>query len=120
MKLSAALDTPSQPPTSTLYGCLMNRAPASAALSDAAHQPLYQAPPTAPVLYLQPCNTGAADGEAVAVPAGAAGSKAALQVRAALGLVIGRIACKLAVADVLAHVAGTMIVNDLSLPHDSV
>ena len=55
----------------------------------------------------------------MAVPAGPGGSTPALQVGAALGLVIGRTACRVAVADALAHVADAVIANDLSVPHDS-
>jgi 5-oxopent-3-ene-1,2,5-tricarboxylate decarboxylase/2-hydroxyhepta-2,4-diene-1,7-dioate isomerase len=51
----------------------------------------------------------------VAVPAGVP----ALEVGAALGLVIGRTACRVAVDDALDHVAGLVIVADLSVPHDS-
>ena len=104
-----------QRPTGTVYGCLLNHAPALAALGDAVLAAPYKAPPKAPVLYIKPRNTRAADGEAVAVPAGVP----ALQVGAALGLVIGRTASRVAVADALDFVAGAVIVNDLSVPHDS-
>jgi 5-oxopent-3-ene-1,2,5-tricarboxylate decarboxylase/2-hydroxyhepta-2,4-diene-1,7-dioate isomerase len=40
-------------------------------------------------------------------------------VGAALGLVIGRSACRVREADALAHVAGLVVVADLSVPHDS-
>jgi 5-oxopent-3-ene-1,2,5-tricarboxylate decarboxylase / 2-hydroxyhepta-2,4-diene-1,7-dioate isomerase len=112
---AARLDSPPQRPSGTVYGCLLNHAPALAALGDAVHQPPYKAPPRAPVLYVKPRNTRAGDGEAVLVPADVPG----LQVGAALGLVIGRTACRVTLADALAHVAGVVIVNDLSLPHDS-
>lgn len=102
-------------PSGTVYGCLLNHAPALAALGEAVHQPPYKAPPRAPVLYVKPRNTWAADGQPVAVPADAP----ALQVGATLGLVIGRTACRVSVHDALAHVAGAVIVNDLSVPHDS-
>ncbi len=104
-----------QRPSGTVYGCLLNHAPALAALGDAVSTAPYKAPPRAPVLYIKPRNTRAADGEAVAVPAGVP----ALQVGAALGLVIGRTACRVAEADALGCVAGAVIVNDLSVPHDS-
>jgi len=123
-------DTPPHRLSGVVYGCLLNHAPALAALGDAVHQPPYKAPPQAPVLYLKPRNTLAADGQAVEVPAGPlsghtpAGAAtdtgaAALQVGAALGLVIGRTACRVSQADALDCVAGAVIVNDLSLPHAS-
>ena len=111
----ALSDSPPQRPTGTVYGCLLNHAPALAALGDAVHQAPYKAPPKAPVLYVKPRNTHAAHGEPVAVPA----DVPALQVGAALGLVIGRTACRVAASDALAHVAGAVIVNDLSVPHAS-
>ena len=98
-----------------VYGCLLNHAPALAALGNAVNLPPYKAPPRAPVLYIKPRNTLAADGDAVVVPADAA----ALQLGAALGLVIGRTACRINEADALDHVAGAVIVNDLSVPHAS-
>lgn len=104
-----------QLPTGTVYGCLLNHRPALAALGDAVHQAPYKAPPKAPVLYVKPRNTRVADGVAVGLPA----DVPALQVGAALGLVIGRTTCRVGVADALAHVAGAVIVNDLSVPHDS-
>jgi len=98
-----------------VFGVLMNHRPALAALGDAVNAAPYKAPPKAPVLYLKPRNTQVADGAAVAVPAGVP----ALEVGAALGLVIGRTACRVTVDDALAHVAGLVIVADLSVPHDS-
>jgi 5-oxopent-3-ene-1,2,5-tricarboxylate decarboxylase / 2-hydroxyhepta-2,4-diene-1,7-dioate isomerase len=44
---------------------------------------------------------------------------AELEVGASLGLVIGRPACRLSEADALEHVAGYLIVNDVSVPHSS-
>jgi len=107
--------TMAQLPTGTVYGCLLNHRPALAALGGAVHAAPYKAPPQAPVLYVKPRNTRVAGDVAVGVPA----DVAALQVGAALGLVIGRTTCRVAVADALAHVAGAVIVNDLSVPHDS-
>jgi len=98
-----------------VFGVLLNHRPALAALGDAAHAAPYKAPPKAPVLYLEPRNTQVGDGAAVTVPAGVP----ALEVGAALGLVIGRTACRVAEDQALAHVAGLVIVADLSVPHDS-
>ena len=57
-----------------VYGTLLNDPAALAALGEAVNAPPYKAPPRAPVLYLKPRNTLAADGAAVAVPARRAGS----------------------------------------------
>lgn len=98
-----------------VIGVLLNHRPALAALGDAVHAAPYKAPPRAPVLYLKPRNTQVADGATVAVPAGVP----ALEVGAALGLVIGRTACRVPVEQALGCVAGLVIVADLSQAHDS-
>ena len=99
----------------TVYGVLLNHAPALAALGDAVNAAPYKAPPKAPVLYLKPRNTLAARRSACALPAGVD----ALQIGANLGIVIGRTACRVAEADALSHVAGYVVVDDLSVPHES-
>ena len=62
-------DTPPHRLSGGVYGCLLNHAPALAALGDAVHLPPYKALPQAPVLYLKPCNTLAVAGQPVEVPA---------------------------------------------------
>lgn len=98
-----------------VFGVLLNHRPALAALGDAVHAAPYKAPPRAPVLYVKPRNTQVASGAAVTVPA----DVPALEVGANLGLVIGRTACQVPLADALAHVAGLVLVADLSVPHSS-
>ena len=93
-----------------VYGALLNHAPELAALGEAALAAPYKSPPQAPVLQLRPRNTLAADGARVEVPAGG------VVVGANLGLVIGRCACRVAAADALAHIAGYLVVADLSAP----
>ena len=97
-----------------VYGCLMNHAPALAALGAAASASPYKAAPKALVLYLKPRNTLAGDGATVGIPADAA----ALEIGAALGLVIGRTACRVRADEALSFVAGGVIVADISVPHD--
>jgi 5-oxopent-3-ene-1,2,5-tricarboxylate decarboxylase / 2-hydroxyhepta-2,4-diene-1,7-dioate isomerase len=99
----------------TVYGTLLNHRDALAALGDAVHAAPYKAPPKAPVLYIKPRNTWVADGGAVIVPA----DVPELEVGATLGLVIGRAACRVGVAEALSFVAGCVIVNDVSVPHAS-
>ena len=99
----------------TVYGVLMNHRPALAALGAAVHAAPYKAPPRAPVLYLKPRNTQVGDGAVVAVPDGVP----ALAVGAALGLVIGRSCTRVSAADALSHVAGLVIVADISVSHAS-
>ncbi|MGC1387021.1 MAG: fumarylacetoacetate hydrolase family protein, partial [Steroidobacteraceae bacterium] len=109
----------------TVYGALLNHRTALAALGGRMTLPPYNAPPRAPVLYLKPRNTLALDGDIVEVPAAAAaaaagasaGATAELEAAACLGLVIGRTACNVSAAHALDHVAGFLIVNDVSIPH---
>jgi 5-oxopent-3-ene-1,2,5-tricarboxylate decarboxylase/2-hydroxyhepta-2,4-diene-1,7-dioate isomerase len=98
-----------------VYGALLNHRSALAALGAAASAPPYRAPPVAPVLYIKPRNTLALSGDAVRIPAGTL----ELEVGACLGLVIGRTACRVSEAQALDHVAGYLIVADVSVPHDS-
>lgn len=99
----------------TVVGVLLNHGPALAALGEAVHAAPYKAPPKAPVLYVKPRNTQVGEGARVVVPAGVP----ELEVGAALGLVIGRAACRVSAQEALAHVAGLVIVADLSVPHAS-
>jgi 5-oxopent-3-ene-1,2,5-tricarboxylate decarboxylase / 2-hydroxyhepta-2,4-diene-1,7-dioate isomerase len=105
----------------TVYGTLLNHRTAMAALQGKMNLPPYNAPPRAPVLYLKPRNTLAASGDVVQVPAAdasaAADAGAELEAAACLGIVIGRTACNLSEASALDHVAGFLIVNDVSIPH---
>lgn len=99
----------------TVYGTLLNSKEALAALGDAVNQAPYKAAPKAPILYIKPRNTLVFHGAPVVVPANVAG----LQVGAALGLVIGRTACRIAEADALQYLAGYTVVTDFSVPHES-
>lgn len=98
-----------------VYGTLMNHAPALAALGNAASAPPYKAPPQAPVLYIKPRNTLNHDGAMICLPQ----DVQALEVGAALGLVIGKPACRLTRENALDHLAGYTVVNDISVPHSS-
>ena len=105
-----------QPPVGgTVYGTLLNHREALAALGDQVNAAPYKAPPKAPILYIKPRNTWAQSGDAVVVPSDAH----ELQIGATLGLVIGRTACKVAAANALDHIVGYVVVNDISVPHDS-
>ena len=99
----------------TVLGTLLNDPAALAALGEAAHQPPYKAPPRAPVLYVKPRNTLAAHGAAVVVPQ----APGELEIGAAVAMVIGRTACRVAADDAPACIAGWTLVADLSVPHTS-
>jgi 5-oxopent-3-ene-1,2,5-tricarboxylate decarboxylase/2-hydroxyhepta-2,4-diene-1,7-dioate isomerase len=105
-----------QPPVGgTVYGTSLNHREALAALGDQVNAAPYKAPPNAPILYIKPRNTWAQSGDAVVVPSDAH----ELQMGATLGLVIGSTACKVTAANALDHIAGYVVVNDISVPHDS-
>ena len=99
----------------TVYGTLLNHQAALAQLGTAVNEPPYKAAPKAPVLYVKPRNTLARTGAAVPVP----GTAGELEVGAALGIVIGRTACRVPEQDAFAYVAGYTVVADFSVPHDS-
>jgi len=96
-----------------VYGTLLNHLSALSALEGKLDLPPYDAPPRAPVLYVKPRNTLAACGDTIEVPAAAA----ELEVGACLGIVIGRTACNVSESTSLEHVAGFLLVNDVSIPH---
>jgi 5-oxopent-3-ene-1,2,5-tricarboxylate decarboxylase/2-hydroxyhepta-2,4-diene-1,7-dioate isomerase len=98
-----------------VYGALLNHCSALAELGERASLPPYGAAPRTPVLYVKPRNTLARSGDRVEIPAGVED----LEAGACLGLVIGRIACKVSLEEALDHVAGYLIVNDVSVPHQS-
>jgi 5-oxopent-3-ene-1,2,5-tricarboxylate decarboxylase/2-hydroxyhepta-2,4-diene-1,7-dioate isomerase len=105
------------PPTrGTVYGTLLNHRDALAALGEQVNAAPYKAPPKAPVLYIKPRNTVVGHRVPVVVPADAT----ELEMGATLGVVIGRTASHVAVAEALAFVAGYTVVNDISVPHASV
>src|SRR5256886_15945523 len=110
---AVSMDGPPYGRSGTLYGALLNHQAALQALGEAINHPPYQRAPQAPVLYLKPRNTLAACGEPATVPPGVA----ELEIGATLGLVIGRSALRHSEEGALEHVAGHLIVDDVSIPH---
>jgi 5-oxopent-3-ene-1,2,5-tricarboxylate decarboxylase/2-hydroxyhepta-2,4-diene-1,7-dioate isomerase len=97
----------------TVYGALLNFKSALAELGEAVSQPPYKAPPRAPVLFIKPRNTLAMHGAPIVVPRGID----ALAMGGTLGVVIGRVACRVDQHDALTRVAGYTVANDVSVPH---
>jgi 5-oxopent-3-ene-1,2,5-tricarboxylate decarboxylase/2-hydroxyhepta-2,4-diene-1,7-dioate isomerase len=92
----------------------MTEAPRSVigvALNFAASQP----PPQAPVLYLKTPNTWIKPGDHIPCPSGLPGLRCA----GTLGIVISRHACRVAAGNAFDFIAGFTVVNDVSIPHDS-
>jgi 5-oxopent-3-ene-1,2,5-tricarboxylate decarboxylase/2-hydroxyhepta-2,4-diene-1,7-dioate isomerase len=112
---SIPFDVPPYRLSGAVYGMLVNHRSALIALGDAVNQPPYGAPPKAPVLYIKPRNTLALPGSVVSVPHGTP----ELEVGACVGMVIGRTACNVSESRALDHVAGYLIVADISVPHGS-
>lgn len=99
----------------SVYGVLLNDPATVQRLSPQFDSAPYKAAPRAPVLYIKPRNTWAADGVAVAVPA----DPGEVRIDATIGLVIGQTATRVAAADALRHVAGLVLVSDVTLPHEN-
>jgi 5-oxopent-3-ene-1,2,5-tricarboxylate decarboxylase / 2-hydroxyhepta-2,4-diene-1,7-dioate isomerase len=92
-------------PTGTVYGTLLNFRGEWQAWAARMSEAPYRAPPKAPVLYIKPANTWSMDGADIPVPA-----------RVSVVEVGATIAVVMKAAD---EVAGYVLMNDLSIPHDS-
>ena len=79
------------------------------------HEDPYEAPPKAPVLYIKTPNTWSRSGDVIRVPQGAPH----LKMGGTLGIVIGRAACRITEVSALDYVAGWIVANDVSIPHES-
>ena len=102
-------------PRMTVYGALLNDRATALRLAPQFDSAPYKAPPQAPVLYIKPRNTFAGDHAAVAVPR----DPGAVRIDATIGLVIGKTATRVAASQALAHVAGYVVVSDVTLPHEN-
>lgn len=100
----------------TVVGALLNFRGAWAAMEPAMHREPHHRPPQYPVLYLKPANTWRRDGDAIVLPRGVD----EIEVGATLGVVMARSTARVTEAQALAHVAGYVAVNDVTVPHTSV
>ncbi len=89
----------------TVYGTLLNFRGELEALGVKMNEVPYKAPPTAPVLYVKPANTWSENGAAISVPA----RVVEVEVGATVAMVM-----KSGI-----EVAGYVLMNDLSIPHES-
>lgn len=103
------------PVDGTIVGTLLNYRGELEALGDALFAPPYQALPKAPILYIKPANTHIGHGYNVALPV----DVDAVWAGACLGVVVGRTAARVSVAQAQDFIAGYTIVNDLTVPHAS-
>ncbi|KWW11309.1 4-hydroxyphenylacetate isomerase [Peribacillus simplex] len=104
------------PVTGTLYGTLLNYKGSLEALMEQVHHPPYNEPPKGPVLYIKPRNTFSAFAKPVPLPTG----EPELEIGASLGIVIGKTATRVKKAQAMDYIEGFTIVNDISIPHESV
>lgn len=89
----------------TVYGTLMNFRGELDALGPKMNEAPYKAPPQAPVLYVKPANTWTENGATIALPARvpevAVGATVAMVMKSAR------------------EIAGFVLMNDLTIPHES-
>ena len=101
--------------TGTLFGVALNyQGLLNQRLAEFEQAP-YKKPPVKPVLFIKTPNTRNRHGAPVVYPTGVEH----LQPGPALGVVIGKDASRVSVAQALEHVAGYTVVNEFSLPEDS-
>jgi 5-oxopent-3-ene-1,2,5-tricarboxylate decarboxylase/2-hydroxyhepta-2,4-diene-1,7-dioate isomerase len=89
----------------TVYGTLMNFRGELEALGDKMNEPPYKAPPKAPVLYVKPANTWTENGGRIPVPA----RVPEVEIGATVAMVMKS----------ATEVGGFVLMNDLSIPHES-
>jgi 5-oxopent-3-ene-1,2,5-tricarboxylate decarboxylase/2-hydroxyhepta-2,4-diene-1,7-dioate isomerase len=89
----------------TVYGTLMNFRGELEALGDRMNEPPYQAPPKAPVLYIKPANTWTENGGAIPLPA----HVPEVEIGATVAMVMKS----------AREIAGFVLMNDVSIPHES-
>lgn len=89
----------------TVYGTLLNFRGEVQAWAPRMNEAPYNAPPSAPVLYIKPANTWSASGTDIPLPP----QVAQVEVGATIGMVM----------KAAGEVAGYVLMNDLSVPHAS-
>jgi 5-oxopent-3-ene-1,2,5-tricarboxylate decarboxylase/2-hydroxyhepta-2,4-diene-1,7-dioate isomerase len=104
------------PVSGTVYGVLLNYKGELESLGSALYEAPYKQPPKAPVLYIKPVNTITGFGASIPLPE----EESSLQIGASLGVVIGKNATSVEEEEALDYVSGYTIVNDVSIPHESI
>jgi 5-oxopent-3-ene-1,2,5-tricarboxylate decarboxylase / 2-hydroxyhepta-2,4-diene-1,7-dioate isomerase len=104
------------PATGAIYGVLLNYKGEWERFREQMTKPPYHHPPSAPVLYMKPSNTVNVHGGCIPLP----DDESELQVGAALGVVIGQTATKVAKERVFDYIDGYTIVNDVTIPHETI
>ena len=104
------------PVSGTVYGTLLNYRGTLATLGDSVNESPYKEPPKAPILYIKPTNTMSGFGAEIPLP----NSVEKLEVGATLGIVIGKTATNVNADFAKEYIAGYTIVNDMTVPHESI
>lgn len=102
-------------PTRTVVGALLEFQGAWQALETVMAQPPHHRPPVHPVLYIKPANTWARHGDPVLLPP----DVAEVEIGATLGISFARAASRVNAVQALSHVSGYCVVNDVTVPHQS-
>lgn len=102
-----------EPGLNTVYGVALNDRGHLARLGAALTDKPYLRAPIAPVLYVKPPNTWIRSGEPVIVPT----DIAEVEYSVAVGVILGKDLCATPASGVLDHVAGYVVVGDVSVPH---
>ncbi len=98
-----------------VYAAALNFRGAVEALGSKLSQDPYKAPPQAPILYIKPPNTWSIPGAKIRVPKGTSH----LKMGGTLGIVMARAASRVSESEALDYVGGWLVVNDVSIPHQS-
>lgn len=104
------------PVSGTVYGTLLNYRGAFAALGETVNELPYKEPPKASILYIKPANTMSGFGAEIPLPKGIG----RLEVGATLGIVMGKTATNVNADFAKEYIAGYTIVNDMTVPHESI
>lgn len=104
------------PLSGTIYGTMFNYAGTWEKQKEAFHQPPYQKPPEAPVLYIKPANTFTGPNTNIPIPE----EIEHVEIGACLGVVMKENATQLTTENAMSYVLGYTIVNDISIPHENV
>ena len=98
-----------------VYGALLNSTQQLLELGEAVNKSPYKAPPKFPVLQVRPRNTLCKSGSEIAIP----DEPGLVNVGVSLGIIIGKVACKVSEAHASAVIAGYVLVAELGLPCES-
>ncbi|PSL48468.1 5-carboxy-2-oxohept-3-enedioate decarboxylase HpaG1 subunit [Salsuginibacillus halophilus] len=104
------------PISGTVYGAALNFKDTLENYKHAFEQEPYKAPPEAPVMYIKPINTITAEKASIPLP----NHESYLQTGPSLGVVFNETATQVTKEEAFNYIKGYTVINDLSIPHESV